>query len=71
MQGYLVKLSFLYLRKSLAFTDERSKLESELLSGIDVVKCSAWEVGELFSACDTRGGGGSTASTSSNAAPAR
>jgi hypothetical protein len=46
VQGYLVKLSFLYLRKSLAFTDERSKLESELLGGIDVVKCSAWEVSD-------------------------
>lgn len=31
------------LRDSLAATDERAKLESELLGGVDVVKCYVWE----------------------------
>ena len=36
-------------KKALLFTDERSKLEGELLNGIDVVKCNSWEV------CSPRG----------------
>ena len=31
-------------KKALLFTDEHSKLEGELLNGIDVVKCNSWEV---------------------------
>ena len=30
------------LKRALSETDERSKLEGELVSGIEVVKCSAW-----------------------------
>ena len=30
-------------KEALLFTDERSKLEGELLNGIDVVKCNSWE----------------------------
>ena len=43
-----MRISSRLLRKSLAYTDERSKLEGELLGGIDVVKCSAWEVCSLL-----------------------
>lgn len=43
MQAWLVRISSRLTRQSLQFTDERSKLEGELLGGIDVVKCSAWE----------------------------
>lgn len=45
MQAVIVRVSAKLLKKALRFTDERAKLESELLSGIDVVKCAAWEVG--------------------------
>lgn len=31
------------LKATLAHTDERTKLEGELVGGIEVVKCSAWE----------------------------
>ena len=31
------------LKSTLAHTDERTKLEGELVGGIEVVKCSAWE----------------------------
>ena len=31
-------------KEALQFTDERGKLEGELLNGIDVVKCNSWEV---------------------------
>ena len=44
MQAYLVKISAQLLKKALRSTDERSKLEGELMNGMDVVKCSAWEV---------------------------
>ncbi len=44
MQAYMVRLSSQYMRESLQFTDERSKVEGELLGGMEVVKCSAWEV---------------------------
>lgn len=33
------------LKQALNQTDERSKLEGEVIGGIDVIKCSAWEVG--------------------------
>ena len=39
-----MRISARLMRQSLQFTDERSKLEGELVGGIDVVKCSAWEV---------------------------
>lgn len=39
----MVTLSSKLIKKSLASTDERSKLEGELLAGIEVVKCSTWE----------------------------
>ena len=44
MQAIIVRVSARLLKKALRFTDERAKLESELLAGIDVVKCAAWEV---------------------------
>ncbi len=36
-------------KEALLFTDERGKLEGELLNGIDVVKCNSWEVRVLIS----------------------
>ena len=45
MQAVMVRLSARLLKKALTFTDERAKVERELLDGMDVVKCSAWEVG--------------------------
>ncbi len=47
MQAIIVRVSAKLLKKALRFTDERAKLESELLAGIDVVKCAAWEVSPL------------------------
>ena len=41
----IVRISARLLKKALRFTDERAKLEGELLAGMDVVKCAAWEVG--------------------------
>ena len=32
------------LKKTLQFTDDRAKIEGELLAAMDVVKCSTWEV---------------------------
>ena len=43
-QAVLVRASARLLKRALSETDERSKLEGELVSGIEVVKCSAWEV---------------------------
>ena len=40
----MVQASAALLRRALLETDERSKLEGELVSGIEVIKCSAWEV---------------------------
>ena len=42
-QSWMVRLIVKRLRASLKFTDERAKVESELLSGIEVAKCSTWE----------------------------
>ena len=36
------------LKQMLSQTDERSKLEGEVIGGIDVIKCSAWEVRGQF-----------------------
>ena len=44
MQAFLVRISSRLLRKTLGFTDERTKAESELLGAMDVVKCATWEV---------------------------
>ncbi len=44
MQAWLVRQAVRLQKKALLFTDERSKLEGELLNGIDVVKCNSWEV---------------------------
>jgi hypothetical protein len=44
LQAMMVRMSSKLLRQALQFTDERAKLEGELVSGIDVVKCAAWEV---------------------------
>lgn len=44
MQAVLVRISARLLKKTLLRTDERAKLEGELLDGIDVVKCMTWEV---------------------------
>ncbi len=43
-QALLVRRSARLLKRALAQTDERSKLEGEVIGGIDVIKCSAWEV---------------------------
>jgi hypothetical protein len=40
----MVRLTTVLLKKSLGLTDERAKLEGELLAGMEVVKCNAWEV---------------------------
>ena len=40
----MVRLSAKLQKEALAFTDERAKLEGELIAGIEVVKCNAWEV---------------------------
>lgn len=40
----MVRVSARLQKEALAFTDERAKLEGELISGIEVVKCNAWEV---------------------------
>ncbi len=44
MQAWLVRNAVRLQKEALLFTDERSKLEGELLNGIDVVKCNSWEV---------------------------
>lgn len=46
-QAVLVRISARLLKKTLLRTDERAKLEGELLDGIDVVKCMTWEVNLL------------------------
>ena len=45
VQAVLVRISARLLKRTLLRTDERAKLEGELLDGIDVVKCMTWEVG--------------------------
>ena len=40
----LVRLSAKLMRAALQYTDERAKIEGELLSAMDVVKCATWEV---------------------------
>ena len=40
----MVRISARLLKKTLLRTDERAKLEGELLDGMDVVKCMTWEV---------------------------
>ena len=40
----MVQVSSRLLKLALLETDERSKLEGELVSGIEAIKCSAWEV---------------------------
>ena len=54
----MVRLSARLLKKALTFTDERAKVERELLDGMDVVKCSAWEVSAAVARgwCAGRGG---------------
>ncbi len=44
LQALCVKTSTALLKRALGYTDERAKYEKELLSGMDVVKCSTWEV---------------------------
>ena len=39
----LMRWTGVLLKATLAHTDERTKLEGELIGGIEVVKCSAWE----------------------------
>ena len=39
-----MRISARLLKKTLLYTDERAKLEGELLDGVDVVKCMTWEV---------------------------
>ena len=40
----MVRVSARLQKEALSFTDERAKLEGELIAGIEVVKCNAWEV---------------------------
>ncbi len=42
-QAWMVRLGAKLQKEALAFTDERAKLEGELIAGIEVVKCNAWE----------------------------
>jgi hypothetical protein len=42
-----VRRSARLLKQALSQTDERSKLEGEVIGGIDVIKCSAWEVRDI------------------------
>ena len=51
-QAWLVRQAVRYQKEALQFTDERSKLEGELLNGIDVVKCNSWEVRALCQSPD-------------------
>ena len=44
LQAVLVRISARLLKTTLQHTDERAKLEGELLDGVDVVKCMTWEV---------------------------
>ena len=44
LQSFLVRMSARLMKKTLQFTDERAKIEGELLAAMDVVKCSTWEV---------------------------
>ena len=39
-----MRISARLLKQTLLHTDERAKLEGELLDGVDVVKCMTWEV---------------------------
>lgn len=39
-----MRISARLLKKTLTHTDERAKVEGELLDGMDVVKCMTWEV---------------------------
>lgn len=50
-QAYLVRIGVRLQKEALQFTDERGKLEGELLNGIDVVKCNSWEVRTLPEYC--------------------
>ncbi|GMH44339.1 hypothetical protein BSKO_12273 [Bryopsis sp. KO-2023] len=43
IQAVIVKRTATFVKKAVFSTDERAKLEGELLSGIEVVKCNAWE----------------------------
>ncbi|MEW5304006.1 MAG: hypothetical protein WDW36_006649 [Sanguina aurantia] len=43
INGWLVTMSSARLKRALAFSDDRTKMEGELVSGIEVVKCSCWE----------------------------
>eukprot|EP00210_Caulerpa_lentillifera_P008090 g7724.t1 len=43
IQMSIVRWSAQYVKKALQQTDERAKLEREVVSGIEAVKCNAWE----------------------------
>ena len=47
VQAVLVRISARLLKTTLQHTDERAKLEGELLDGVDVVKCMTWEVSRV------------------------
>lgn len=44
IQMSVVQWSAHYVKKALQQTDDRAKLEREVVSGIEAVKCNAWEV---------------------------
>lgn len=43
VQGIVVRMTAKLVKKSLLNTDERAKVETEMVEGIEVVKCNAWE----------------------------
>eukprot|EP00803_Ostreobium_quekettii_P010076 evm.model.scf_1807.1 EVM.evm.TU.scf_1807.1 scf_1807:280-13061(-) len=54
-QAVVVKWSTTYMKRALSLTDERAKLEGELMSGIEVVKTSTWEMPFRGRIMDVRG----------------
>ena len=53
-QTYAMKRMFAIRRKSMLWTDKRSKLIQELLGGIKVIKFFAWEISFLERICGYR-----------------
>lgn len=43
VQTYMVKLSMRILKSSMTHSDNRTKLESDMVTGIEAVKTAAWE----------------------------
>ncbi|CAD7704333.1 unnamed protein product, partial [Ostreobium quekettii] len=54
-QAVVVKWSATFKKRALSLSDERAKLEGELISGIEVVKTSTWEMPFREHIMDVRG----------------